>query len=443
MLEAFYYITFGIVITVVVMTITKLKNVITFAVLFPIFYIMYSFIAPLGVIGGADSALYTPLHEEVFHLRNDESLYITHAVLLLFLIFWYIGFFWRFRVYKSKMTINDIAKRDIISMLLVVFMVSISSIYILYNFQFIYTSMLSGSSVYRAYSFYNTPSIVKATYSLWGSSIVTFSVIIFSKMKSRFMLNFLIINIMLYSVISLIIGDRGQLIVVLLGLLVSYSILVYRLKLFKLMLTALAFIGILSFIRIFRGINILEIVKNPEIITSVFSLQGMFNTLFASGENIAAYLSIYFFTNNQFDYAYGESFLYLLLSFIPRFILSARPSDFSYHEIYVNVANLPEGRGYTLHQVSDWYLNFGLIGVVVGGLFLGWVMRKIEQGATTDRKRVNLVNIAIFSLACGWLPQLMRVGVEGYKAFIYEYTLVPFIFLVFIPKILKIFAKSR
>ena len=63
--------------------------------------------------------------------------------------------------------------------------------------------------------------------------------------------------------------------------------------------------------------------------------------------------------------------LSMLASVIPRFAWPSRPPDIYLH--YADSIGVAEGQGFTIHHATGWYLNFGVLGILVGALLWGWV----------------------------------------------------------------------
>lgn len=448
----YYFLTTIIALAIPGFICIKTKEWMTFAVFFPFFYTLYSFVGPLGVILGSNSTFYRPLHEKIFNVSDSIPLYIAHTYFLIFLFSWLAGFYLKSqREYLPKriLVCRNLIGTNIIRLLLSVTSIVFGCIYLFGIHDLLIYAIASNISAYKVISLTPISSLIRASYSLWGSCIISLSAIVFGSFKSRGITKYKIVllaNIGVYFLLAFVTGDRGQLFIVLIAIIISFNLVVKRSKLlslrFILIVCLLLIIG--TIIKDTRGIGIYEVIHNPLMVTKYVNKEAFLRTILSSGENIAPYLSMFFLVSHDVPLLWGKSFLYLIISFVPRFIAPWRPPSYTYHVAYIHYANL-EGlkRGICFHQAADWYFNFSVTGLFIGGFFIGYIMAKLENKVNSLNKIGSYFYVTIYASLCGWIPQLIRSPIEGYKAFIYEYALIPFFFFVLLPHINKLVCTKR
>jgi len=159
----------------------------------------------------------------------------------------------------------------------------------------------------------------------------------------------------------------------------------------------------------------------------------VFRSIVFNGESIAAHLSLYSILKNSVPVFFGKSFEYLINAVIPRFIYDhGTPSIYNY---YANFLNLPKETGFTIHNASGWYLNFGVFGIILGAVFLGLIWGGAYR-MYQERKFFFQKNFFRNCFICltAYLPLYLRAGPEGIKPL--------FIFCFFLPFFLGFFAKK-
>jgi hypothetical protein len=152
-----------------------------------------------------------------------------------------------------------------------------------------------------------------------------------------------------------------------------------------------------------------------------------FSEIVKSNEAFAAHFSLYGSIAKDVSFTYGTSFVYLLFSAVPRAVWPDRPDDI--YEHYAAGVQLLNEQGYSIHHATGWYLNFGVVGVIVGGLVLGWIWSKLFNRFFQVEKPQSFVS-RVFSIVGFWcftatLPALIRAGPEGYKTVALQGILIP------------------
>jgi hypothetical protein len=225
-----------------------------------------------------------------------------------------------------------------------------------------------------------------------------------------------------------IIGNRNELLIACIGGFLWYTSLGGKLAPSKLFALAVCGFVALRFIENTRGTGIDAVLTGAGDV--VFSADFWDPLAVATGtESLAAHISLYGILLRNLDLTYGSSVLYLLASIVPRFIDSSRPPDI--YTVYVNAMGAGnESQGFTIHYAAGWYLNFGIVGVVIGAVLLSMVWAALlglssNARAVGARARVSWLCALCFSAA--FAPAIIRSGPEGLKGLLVEAILIPFV----------------
>jgi hypothetical protein len=104
----------------------------------------------------------------------------------------------------------------------------------------------------------------------------------------------------------------------------------------------------------------------------------------------------------------------------------------------VHFVNPDTYQGFTIHHATAWYLNFGVIGIILGAILLGmiWVYfyNKFISLEGVKSKFMRFIFILGPGIMVAQIPSLIRGGPEGYKALLFEGFLIP-VFMIFIATI--------
>ena len=110
------------------------------------------------------------------------------------------------------------------------------------------------------------------------------------------------------------------------------------------------------------------------------------------------------------------SILRNILSTIPfssRITRSFLDSHWKYQSSDFFITYLIQGNFYTYGNgtslIADLYLSFGLIGIIIGMLFLGVVIKKIERKVILDLN-ASIYNIVLYISLCGYAIIEARSG---------------------------------
>ena len=443
-LHLYYFLTLIFIISLPFLFYLKFRDWLSFGFIFPFFYIFYSFLYPINFI--YSSLTERTLFYELNVYEEDIYLYIAYSYFIIFYLSWYAGFLFKFKKFKG----NFLSRYHIQELNLSLYFLTLSTIFFasayFYNIKDILSeSIYSQISVYKLLASTKISSLVRACYSLWGASIVSLAINIYILIKYKSLLKYkiiLYINLMAYLIIAIITGDRGQFFVVFFGSFIVYRFFVYQKRLsLRLLFILLILILILTTVRCIRGINFVYFINNPYLFLKYIHLESIINTFFFSAENIAPSISMVLIVKGHYPLLLGKSLVYLIISLLPRFLAPFRPDPSYSYLKYMEYSGLSVyNRGFCMHIATDWYFNFWIIGLIFGGFLMGYIMAIIEN---KFQRKTNCFYITCFVLLCGWIPQLIRSSIEGYRAFIYEYALIPFFSFIIIPKIFRTIVNTQ
>jgi hypothetical protein len=155
--------------------------------------------------------------------------------------------------------------------------------------------------------------------------------------------------------------------------------------------------------------------------------------IMSSNEAYAAHFSLYGVLAFDVEPKFGYSAYSLACSVIPRLFWPDRPHDIYLY--YSESVGTIQNQGYSIHHATGWYLNFGYLGVPMGGIVLGLIWAKMLRARQQIRPNTRLL-FRVFATVAPWLfvaylPPLVRAGPEGYKGFVIEGVLVPLFTLAF------------
>jgi hypothetical protein len=178
----------------------------------------------------------------------------------------------------------------------------------------------------------------------------------------------------------------------------------------------------------------LQLGFKEKIIYTQFTMKSSALSFLFSNEMFASHFSMYGTLSKHLPLTFGKSLWSLVYSFVPRFILPDRPE--TAYDYYVYMVNAVAGEGYTINHATAWYINFGVIGILLGALLLGgiwvWLFNMKNQFATMKNRFVQLFFIFGIYAITAQIPTLIRSGPEGYKALIFEGLLIPTLVIYFL-----------
>lgn len=169
----------------------------------------------------------------------------------------------------------------------------------------------------------------------------------------------------------------------------------------------------------FRSLLTLDIIGEKSKKRKIAS-NDVLGMIFFSNELFFPNFSMYGALNQDIPVKPAISLKYLASSLIPRAIKPERPEDV--YTYYVRQVNAEKGQGYTIHHATAWLLNFGIVGVLIGAVLLGFVWGKLAGLRIRNNKKVFRLIVVFLApaISCAYIPALIRSGMEGYKAFLIE-----------------------
>ena len=443
----YYFFTTIIAIVIPVVLLMKVRRWSTSLLFFPIFYIIYSFVGPLPLIIGEN---FDPISrsylvwDKMFYVSDTREIYIAHTYFFIFYIMWFVGFFkanpFKDKTLRKTININTpYLSMTFLAVFPLVFFIPL--LFVIYsNFGFNFFAVY-GTGMKILHGKYGT--LTKTLISLSCSSIICFVsvVFIYLKKKETFRTGYLIlvfIYIFAYFSFSFMIGDRSQLFILLISILVLWHYIYKNINISaKLLLYIILLMVSFSFIESFRG-------KQSELLFlgdfSSISFVGVLLHPFVSVESFAPYAAMPFLIMDDTPLLYGKSILAFFLAFIPRFLAPFRTTSAYTYTMYAEYAGLTNSpQGFAFHNVADWYWNFSILGVVFGGFLIGYLMGRLERKALSSSNVFWLIG---FSTVLGHIPISLRSTIEGYRAILYEFWLIPFfLFILFRNFKVKVFFK--
>jgi hypothetical protein len=166
--------------------------------------------------------------------------------------------------------------------------------------------------------------------------------------------------------------------------------------------------------------------ENTDLITDTSNVSILSYVVF-SNELFSAHMSMYGVLKNNLEPDYGSSLVSLAASMIPRILWKDRPQEIYYY--YSDSLHLKAGQSYTINHATAWYLNFGMIGILLGGIVVGFLWSGCYYlhnfHSDSAHKFIALICILAICSFTAFMPFLIRNGPESYKALIFEGLLLP------------------
>jgi hypothetical protein len=127
-------------------------------------------------------------------------------------------------------------------------------------------------------------------------------------------------------------------------------------------------------------------------------------------QNYFAGLAVARIQVGEVDYLYGRSLWEGLLSFVPRVVWPDKPVFGGSPKIVSEMTGLTlsEGTSFGVGNVMEFQINFGMLGVVVGFLGLGWVLGRLDRKAAVAEASGDLSRV----LLC-FLPAVALIQPNG------------------------------
>jgi hypothetical protein len=184
----------------------------------------------------------------------------------------------------------------------------------------------------------------------------------------------------------------------------------------------------------------LEYNPKEEINYTTFTMKNATFTFLFSNEMFASHFSMYGVLAKDVPYTYGSSIVSFAASMVPGVLWPDRPPGI-YHYYISQTSEAKAMQGFTIHHATGWYLNFGVLGLIMGGVVLGcfWTFLYNRFRLLVNQKKLFFrvfftIAIAAFTAQ---IPTLIRSGPEGYKALIFEALFLPALILFIAAKLVR------
>jgi len=230
--------------------------------------------------------------------------------------------------------------------------------------------------------------------------------------------------------LSVVMGNRSMLVFGAAGAALFYLVNAERPSRALIAGVLVAGVASMSLLGIIRGAGALRELGGVDVIGKLRYVVA--DAMTQDVEPFAAHASMYGTLQKHVPLTYGTSFLWLATSVIPA---AVRPAlvPISYEHYATNVGAFQE-QGFTIHHATGWYLNFGVPGLVLGAVVLGWVWAALFnrfRGAADSASHFGRVfSTLTFWTFTAYIPILIRAGPEGYKGATVEAMLVPTLMMV-------------
>lgn len=308
------------------------------------------------------------------------------------------------------------------------------------NFNLFLLYLLSLLLLYTSYEFYREGILFKPSVALTTSRLELFTEISQLKIVSGFLisgiflyfifyfstlskgLKFIVIFLLCYFVLmQLSVGNRKDF----LPMLVGFFWIFVNNK--KIKFTFLRFIYMLLGLFLFLLLGSIRSIASTE---DVLSFSNLAILTLSSNEFVYPFYTLGYhvakFLDGSMVFLYGLSiFIYPILYFVPRFIFPEKPISLAVQ--FVN--EIDSTMGYAYSPVTEFFLNFGVIGPLVGFLIIGIIVSKIQS---FKDQRFNFI---FFTL----IPDFCR-GEIG--TFIYQFIFLSFFIVIFPKLIISIKSKN-
>lgn len=111
------------------------------------------------------------------------------------------------------------------------------------------------------------------------------------------------------------------------------------------------------------------------------------------------------------DYQWGmASIVSTITMIVPRSIWPAKPVSPLITNLSLFCGELAADSGYAMPNISEYYLDFGVVGCVLGMFFFGWFLKKLKYLYEYDAD--NKHSLILYSVM---YPALMQVVLRGYS----------------------------
>lgn len=184
-------------------------------------------------------------------------------------------------------------------------------------------------------------------------------------------------------------GNRYSIALILLGFLTTVHFYLRRFRLWEVLALGLFFATVLQGLKLLRFDLLSEVAGKDVSVLEGFWLTISLSLHFAEFD---AFMLALRDTGSLFDFRAGQDFINGLLSWVPRSILPAKES-FHIGPWFRQIYEPWTINGWPVTTAGSWYVNFGPIGIVLGGGLAGLFLRAYDMAF--DKVRTNPWHAAI------------------------------------------------
>ena len=206
------------------------------------------------------------------------------------------------------------------------------------------------------------------------------------------------------------VGDRLSLAI---GVFFSFSLLLFdrnvdRKTGLKILFFLLMIFFLINSIRLIRT----DVARESLGDTKIEIIKSYLLDLVITGESHPTF-SLNAILKGEVDSFRGGSLKHALFIFIPNFVVKERP--LSGYNFMVEQLELDNYTGWGVHYSADWYMNFGVLGIIIGAILLGLIFGGTYRLALRSEKWKF-----IFAGMIAILPLFFRNdGIAGFKNLVY------------------------
>lgn len=298
-------------------------------------------------------------------------------------------------------------------------------VFVLSSYQDIIAAMTSNMSAYSLSRFSST---VKngSLIQFCGDTFTYLAIPILFSRNHRMRKNIVIFLFSVYFLINFLLGNRNILLcdLVIAALLLSQMRGLKSVTKVKYIVIAVVVFTFIQFISFVRGNSVNDVLAGGQ----NFSFGEIFLSATQSSEQYAAQMSMYGVEKFDVPITYGKGVLYFISTFIPQFVGIERPERM-YHYYIQHTVHHSLDMGVTIHHATAWYLDFGVIGILLGALLWAYVLVYLYKRRA---RFLYLYGAIIFSAVS--IQMIRDSGIESYKGGLILNTIIPMLAIYFCTK---------
>lgn len=298
-------------------------------------------------------------------------------------------------------------------------------VFVLSSYQDIIAAMTSNMSAYSLSRFSSTVSNGSLV-QFCGDTFTYLAIPILFANKHKLKKNIVIILFSVYFIINFLLGNRNILLcdLVIAALLLSQLRGLKSVLKIKYVIIAIVAFSLIQFISFVRGYSINDVLARQQ----SFSVGEILLSATQSSEQYAAQMSMYGVEKFEVPITYGNGVSYFISTFIPQFVGLERPERLYHYYIQHTVHNSLD-MGVTIHHATAWYLDFGVIGIILGALLWAYVLVYLYRRRS---RFLYLYGAIIFSAVS--IQMIRDSGIESYKGGLILNTIIPMLVIYFCTK---------